>query len=204
MVYGTCLENKRGETYREFESHRFRRYARAQKYIQRAIGALYWCYHNHMPRTALFEWDGKEYASEERGADWYWALGIVTVAAALVAILFSNVLLALVILAGASTVALQAAKHRRTHHFSILDNGIAIDDNLYLYEDMRDFAILEYLDESLPDALSIKTNHLLAPHLLIPIHDYDPVTIYEYITNHLPEGRHEETMLDRVTAALRF
>lgn len=157
-----------------------------------------------MARRPLFEWYGTEYAFEERGSDWYWALGIISAATILTAILFGNVLLALVILVGAATVGLQAAKIRREHHFAVYEDGIAIDDDLYLYDDMRDFAILEYLDETLPPALSIKTNHILSPHLLIPINDHDPVDVYEYISQHLPEGMHEETLIERITALLRF
>lgn len=157
-----------------------------------------------MAREALFSWEGQEYAFEEHGADWYWALGIITIAAVLVAILFSNILLALVIVAGAFAIGIQAARHRRTHRFAIYDNGVAVDDSLFLYKDMRDFAILEYLDPDLPPALSIKTNHILAPHLLIPIHDYNPDDIYFYISNHLPEGMHEETLLDRIASFLRL
>lgn len=156
-----------------------------------------------MPRP-LFEWYGEQYSFEERGSDWFWALGIVAAAAVLTSILFGNILLALVILAGAATLGLQAAKQARTHHFAVYENGIAIDDNLYLYNDMRDFAILEFIDPEQPPALSIKTNHILAPHLWIPINDHDPVDIYEYISNHLPEGMHEETLLDRLTALLRL
>lgn len=157
-----------------------------------------------MAREALFSWEGQEYAFEEHGADWYWALGIITIAAVLVAILFSNILLALVIVAGAFAIGIQAARHSRTHRFAIYDDGVAVDDSLFLYKDMRDFAILEYLDPALPPALSIKTNHILAPHLLIPIHDYDPDDIYFYISNHLPEGMHEETLLDRIASFLRI
>lgn len=157
-----------------------------------------------MPRDAIFSWEGHEYSFEERGADWYWALGIVTIAVVLTCILLSNILLALVVVAGAGAVALQASKHRRVHRFSIYEVGIAIDNELYKYEDMRDFAILEYLDPSYPPALSIKTNHIFSPHLLIPIHKYDPEDVYEYIANHLPEGEHEETPVDRLIAFLRF
>lgn len=157
-----------------------------------------------MPRDPLFSWTGQEYTFEEHGPDWYWALGIIAAAAALTAILFNNILLALVIIAGAATTGVQAAKHRKTHTFSVFENGIAIDDNLYQYADMRDFAILEYVDPSLPPALSIKTNHILAPHLLIPINEYDPEDVYAYVSNHLPEGRHEENLFDRAVAFLRL
>jgi len=157
-----------------------------------------------MAREPIFQWQGEEYASEEHGADWYWALGIVAAAAALVALLFGNVLLALVIVAGSIAVALQASRHRRTHVFSIFDEGVAIDDSFYAYASMRDFAILEFIDPELPPALSIKTNQILAPHLLIPIHDYEPEDVYDYVNVHIPEGDHRETLIDRITTLLRF
>jgi len=152
----------------------------------------------------LYEWYGRQYAFEERGADWFWALGIIAAAAALTAVLFGNILLALVIITGAGALMLQAGKRARDHHFAVYEEGIAIDDNLYLYEDMRDFSVLEFIDPELPPALSIKTNHLLAPHLWIPIHDHDPVEIYEYVNQHVPEGLHEESLLDRITSILRL
>lgn len=157
-----------------------------------------------MAREPIFQWEGTEYSFNDHGADWYWALGIIATAAALTALLFSNILLALVIAAAAVTVGLQAAKHKRTHTFTIGDTGLFIDDVFYSFEHMRDFAILEYLDPELPLALSIKTNHILSPHLLIPINDYDPEEVYEYIASHLPEGTHEETLIDRLASFLKF
>jgi len=157
-----------------------------------------------MPRTPLFEWYGKEYVFEEKGADWYWALGIVALAAVVACILFNNILLALVVIAAASTLGLAAAKRPRTHHFTVFDTGIGIDNSLYLYADMVDFSVLEYIDPTLPPALSIKTNRILAPHILIPIVDHDPVEIYEYVSQHIPEGAHENSLIDRITSLLKL
>ena len=39
-----------------------------------------------MPRKALFEWEGREYDHNPKSTDWYWALGIIAVAAAVAAI----------------------------------------------------------------------------------------------------------------------
>lgn len=152
----------------------------------------------------LFEWRGHQYSFEERGTDWFWALGIIAAAAAFTSVLFGNILLALVILTGAGAIAIQARQEPREHHFAVYEEGIAIDDNLYLYEDMRDFSVLEFLDPEQPPALSIKTNHIMAPHLWIPINDHDPVVIYEYVSQHLSEGLHEETIIDRITGLLRL
>ncbi len=162
------------------------------------------CYYYAMARTPLYEWYGMEYVFEEKGADWYWALGIIALAALVACILFNNLLLGLVVVAAAAALALTSAKHPRTHHFMIFDVGIGIDNSMYLYQDMVDFSVLEYLDETLPPALSIKTSRILAPHILIPIVDHDPVEIYEYISQHLPEGMHENSLFDRITSLLKL
>ena len=80
----------------------------------------------------------------------------------------------------------------------------AIDDRLYLFEDMLSYSVLEYADESLPPSLSIKTRHFLAPHLLIPIVGYDPVEIYAFFLEHVAEGRHDESVFDHLVELLRL
>ena len=157
-----------------------------------------------MPRPPLFEWHGKEYSSEEKGADWYWALGIVAAALIIVSVLFNNILLALVIAAGAIALALQSARKPRIHRFAITESGIIIDQSMYPYENMLHFSVLEYADETMPPSLSIKTKHILAPHLLIPIIGYDPVDIYDYVSLHLEEGKHDESVVDRVIELLQL
>lgn len=157
-----------------------------------------------MARGPLFEWNGHEYAFEEKGSDWYWALGIIAFAAIVAAFLFSNIILALVIAAAATTLALQAAKHPREHYFAITERGVVIDKNLYRYEDMMSFSVLEYVDETMPPSLSIKTRNLLSPHILIPIVDHDPVEIYEFFVQHIPEGAHDESFFDRLIEMVRF
>ena len=154
--------------------------------------------------TIVFEWQGKNYGPDERGSDWYWALGIVAVAAIIACILFSNIILALVIAAASVTLALQTMKRPRIHRFAVTDVGVVIDDNLYPYASMLHFSVLEYIDPALPPALSIKTKNLLAPHLLIPIVGPDPIDVYEYISNHLDEGNHHESVMDRLVDLLRL
>lgn len=157
-----------------------------------------------MARTPIFEWEGREYRFEEKGSDWYWSLGIVATAAAIACILFGNVLLAFVIVAAAGAIAISAAKGPSMHRFALWDDGISIDDHLYVFDDMLHFSVLEYVDETLPPSLSVKTKRFLAPHLLIPIIGHDPLEIYEYVSLHLPEGSHEHSVMDRVVELFRL
>lgn len=157
-----------------------------------------------MARTVFYEWEGSEYVFEQKGADWYWALGIIAVAGMVASILFGNVILALLIAAAAATLALSTAKHPRDHIFRITDEGIMIDDNVYEYDHILSFSILEYIDPSLPPALSIKTHRILAPHLVIPIVGPDPLELYDFLAEHLEEGKHDESVVDRIIELFRL
>ena len=157
-----------------------------------------------MAREPLWQWRGHEYPFEEKDSDWYWALGIIALAGIIASILFSNVIAALLIVAIAGTLALQAAKPRGEHYFAITDRGVQIDGNVHVYEDMLSFSVLEYADETLPPSLSIKTKNFLSSHLLIPIVDHDPVEIYDFFSSHIPEGNHHESFFDKLVDLLKL
>lgn len=157
-----------------------------------------------MQRSPVFAWEGREYQFEEKSADWYWALGIIATACGIAAILFGNFLLALVIAAAAGSISLAASRGPRMHRFSLLEEGLVVDEHYYPYSSMLHFSVLEYADETLPPSLSIKTKFLLVPHLLIPIVGHNPVEIYEYMSLHLPDGRHEESPVDRFIELFRL
>ncbi|HVX90085.1 MAG TPA: hypothetical protein VHC20_00275 [Candidatus Paceibacterota bacterium] len=151
-----------------------------------------------MPRPPIFEWEGTEYTFKEKTADWYWAVGIIAVAAAIASLLFGNVILAILIIVAAASVAIAAAKQPRAHRFAVTEQGLTIGDRLYPYDTMLHYSVLEYVDLDLPPALSIKTRSLFAPHLLIPLVDVDPDEVYEYLSLHLDEGNHHTSVVDRL------
>ncbi len=157
-----------------------------------------------MARAVFFEWDAEGYLFEEKSADWYWALGIIALAGAIASVLFGNVILALLILVAASVLALSSLKRPRVHRFRVTDDGVMVDDNLYAYDRILTFSVLEYLDPKRPPALSLRTTYPLAPHLLLPIEGHDPLDIYEFFAEHVEEGRHDESVVDRIIELLRL
>lgn len=157
-----------------------------------------------MARAVFFEWSAEGYLFEEKSADWYWALGIIAVAGAIASVLFGNIILAILILVAAGVLALSTLKRPQLHRFRITDEGVMIDENLYEYDSIVSFSVLEYIDPKLPPTLSLKTHKLLAPHLLIPIVGPDPLEIYEFFAEHVEEGRHDESLVDRVIELLRL
>lgn len=157
-----------------------------------------------MASPAAFEWEGIEYEHRERSADWYWALGIITVAGFVASILFADYLLAILILAAALALALHAAKKPPLHRFRLTDDGLLIGAELHPYERMRSFAILEYIEGDKPPVLSLKTEHWLAPHLLIPLNGVDADALYDYLLDRVDEGEHPPTLADLVAGWMGF
>jgi hypothetical protein len=157
-----------------------------------------------MPRTALFEWEGREYDHNPKSADWYWALGIIAVALAVAAVLFGNYLLAVLVAVAATALALHAAKTPPLHRFSLTEGGILIGDELHPFERMISFSVLEDVEGEYPPMISIKNESWLSPHLIIPLAGVDADAVYDYFLRHVDEAEHQHTFTDLVAAWLGF
>lgn len=157
-----------------------------------------------MARVALFEWEGREYDHSPKTADWYWALGILAVATAIASALFSNYLFAVLVIIAAVTIALHGARHPPIHRFSIVEQGLAIGDELHPFEKMISFSVLEDIEGELPPLLSIKNESWFSPHLMIPLEGVDADAVYLYFLHHVDEAKHEHSLSDLVAAWLGF
>ena len=118
---------------------------------------------------STISWQGYEYTYHEKSSDWFWALGIVALSSAVTAIIFKNILFALLILIGAFAVALFAAKAPHLIHFEINRRGVAIDNVLYPFNTLESF----WIDEDVHGHLSLilKSERVIMPYIIIPLHD---------------------------------
>jgi hypothetical protein len=162
------------------------------------------CYTFSMPRTALLEWEGKEYDHSPKSADWYWVLGIIAVAGTIALILFAEYLLALLVIVAAAVIMIHAAKEPPLHRFRLVEQGLIIGDELHPFERMISFSVLEDIEDELPPLLSIKNRSWLSPHLLIPLDGVDADIVYAYFLQHVDEKEHTHTVVDLVAMWLGF
>jgi hypothetical protein len=157
-----------------------------------------------MANNTIVAWEGREYEHSPKSADWYWSLGIVAVAATVAAILFGNVLLALLVVIAAIALGLHAAKVPPVHRFRLVDKGLCIGDVLHPYEQMISFSMLEDSEGEFPPLLSIKTENWHSPHLVIPLDGVDADIVYTHFLHHVDEEEHPHTFADLVAAWLGF
>ena len=151
----------------------------------------------HLPQPrAILRWSAYEHEHIERGGDWFWALGIATIAIALVSILFHNILFSIVIIVGAITLGMLATIRPELVQFEISERGIRIQGKLHRYDEIISFWVEEeHADHPL---LLVDTTKFMAPNLIIPIEHIDPRLVRAYLKEHVPEVHMKEPLSHKI------
>jgi hypothetical protein len=149
-------------------------------------------------------WQAHEYFHQEKTADWYWALGIIAITAATLAIIFSNILFALVIVLFAFAAGMQAHRPARLIDFELTPRGIVIDKTLYPYNTLDSFWITEEHVQKVAPKLLIKSKKLLMPFLHVPIEEVQVDDVRSYLLQYIHEEEHEESILEKILERFGF
>jgi hypothetical protein len=156
-----------------------------------------------MKKPSSLHWEAFEYEPRNRSNDWFWAVGIITVAIAVTAIIFNNVLFGLVVILGGFVLSLYAA--RPPHKFDVVidDLGIRVDKVFYPYRTLESFWVEEH--HHIPKIL-IKSQRLVMPFIGIPldVEEVSPEEINSFLSQHLPEIFHGETIFEKLIERLGF
>ncbi len=156
-----------------------------------------------MPEVSgeTLRWSAFEHEHIERGSDWFWALGVIAVSAALTALLFGNFLFALLIVVAATTIGLIARTPPDLHEFEISEKGVRIGPTMHPYDTIISF----WVDEELPKPLLlIDTVTFMSPNLVIPIGDHAPETIREHLRLHALETPMKEPLAHKILEFFGF
>ena len=128
-------------------------------------------------------WTAEEHQHLERGSDWYWALGIIAVSSAATAVLFNNILFALLIIIAAGMLGALASRPPALADFTLGERGLLVNDTLYPYEEMFAF----WVSDNENPTLLIDTPRWMTPDLVIPLSDADPEAVREFLRPRVPE-----------------
>lgn len=147
-------------------------------------------------------WEAPEHNHIEKSADWYWALGIVAIAAAVASILFQNTLLAMVILLGTSTVIVFSHRRPKVIPFGVSQRGVMVGRETHLYPNLESY----YLDETntVDPQLIVKSKHLFSPLIILPIPVEYIDDIEDLVSSRLPEEHLEEPLGHKLLEFLGF
>jgi len=135
-------------------------------------------------------WEALEHHHGGRSGDWYWALGVITIAAVGTTIVLGNFLFAIVLLLATTTMAILAARGPMMIAYTIGPRGIRIGEELFPYTTIESF----YLDEDHPKGpqLLLKSERFFMPLMIVPLPEEHVDTIDDMLGQRLPEEHMEE------------
>jgi len=154
-----------------------------------------------MATEALISWSAPEHFYTEKKPDWYWAVGVITLALAAVSFIFGAVITGIFVLVAAVALVLHASKPPRTLYYEINDRGIIAGDRLYPFLSLESFWVPH---DELPPKLIVKSRKLLMPLIVIYIDEIDPEEVREVMLNYIAETEHHEPVLKHLLERLGF
>ena len=94
--------------------------------------------------ATIFGLDALEYEHKDRGNDWFWAVGIISVSFAIVAIIFHNIIFGILILVSAFALCLFVNRPPHSVHIIISEDGVSHDKIHNPFDTLESF----WVDES--------------------------------------------------------
>lgn len=142
------------------------------------------------PSLRSITWEAPEHHHVEKGNDWFFALAIIVLSFVIMAILFNNVLFALLLGLAGGALGVSAAKRPSIIPFAVTLRGVRIAERLYPYSTLESF----HIDEEDPKGpqLLLKTHQRFSPLLVLPI----PVDHIDDIDHILKEKLEEEELVE--------
>ena len=128
-------------------------------------------------------WQAYEYFHTEKTSTWFWVVGIISVTAAIISILLSNIILAILILVAAITLSMHAHKRPPLTNVELNEKGIVYDKIFHPYKSLDSFWVEE---DHFPKIL-LKSKKTLMPLIVIPLMEVHPDMVREFLRNYLQE-----------------
>lgn len=148
------------------------------------------------------EWDAHEYEHKERSEDWFWAVGILTLAVSIAAIIFGNYIFAILILLSAFSLALFINRPPETIHVLADETGITKKNIKYPFDSLRSF----WIDVDHPHKkIILRSKKMLVPLIVVPLgEEVDPDRLRKTLEKCLPLEFHHLPLAEVLLEYLGF
>ncbi len=154
-----------------------------------------------MATEALISWNAPEHFYVEKNPDWYWAVGIITLALSAVCIILGNIITGIFVLVAAVALVIHASHPPKNIYHEINDRGILVHDKFYPFLSLESFWIPH---DELPPKIILKSRKLLMPYIILYIEELDPEEVRELMLRYIAETEHHEHFLHKVLEKLGF
>ena len=156
----------------------------------------------NMPDKQTLQWSAYEHDHIERGSDWFWALGIVTICVVITSILFHDTLFAVLIILAAGTIGMLANVPPELVEFEISERGVRVGKELHRFDEIISFWVEDEHDGA--PLLLVDTTKFMAPNLIIPIAGDDAPVIRDFLKEYAEEVPMKEPLAHKILEFFGF
>jgi len=151
--------------------------------------------------TQELYWETEEFDYTHKSNDWYWAVGITTLAIIVASIIFENVLFALFILIASVALVMQSAQKPSLLRITLQQRGVRINSTFYPFNSLEAFWV-EHQETG--EVLLIKSKKTLMPYLVLPLGDMSGDAVENFLGQYLTQEELHEPLAQKIMERLGF
>lgn len=156
------------------------------------------------PHKPVIEWQAPAFKYYPKDVSWYWLSFIIAILIIAFAVWQKNFLFAVFILFAEISVLVLARRQPELIKFKIDDQGIAIADMIYFFNDLEKFCLRPDNENKNFEELIIKRKTYLNPYLKIFVDTETSPAVRGIISQKLIEEEYEEPLFESIFKWLRF
>jgi hypothetical protein len=156
--------------------------------------------------NVMYEWTFNEYEKYARGRTWYIVAGIVGVLLLAYALISGVNSFALIIVLFGIVLYLHEIQEPMEMRFAVTDTGVILGNKFYKYSELVSFWIIYYPEEGRPKNLYFALNNAIKHRFHVPLLDYDPRPIRDFLRQFLMEDleQEEEPLSEKMARLLKI
>lgn len=152
-------------------------------------------------KNEIIQWKAYEYHHRDKSSDWFWAIGIIAFSASAAAVIFNNVIFAILIILSAFTLSLFAARKPLLINIELNDQGVIIGKYLHPYKTLDKFCISNKRHGT---EIILKSKKTIFPYINIQTNNDNLDEVREYLSQYLKEEEITEPLTQTVIEYLGF
>lgn len=149
-------------------------------------------------------WSVFEYEEKNRSIDWYWTVGLISLAIIIASIYFKNYFFAVLIFISVITLLYLTIRKPEELSITLNKDGIRVRNELFMYRTLKGFWIEEPSSNGHPRHLLILTDRVYSPMVAIPIGDIAPEILRMKLKPFVEEKEMQENPSHRFIEMLGF
>lgn len=156
-----------------------------------------------MTPEALVSWNAPLHLHTEKKSDWYWAVGIITLAIAVVSFMFGDIITGIFVIVAAVALVIHASHPPLVVRHEINDRGVMTDATLYPFVTLDSFWIPH---DEVPPRILIRSRKMFMPLMVIYIDETEahPEDVRAILLKYIAETEHHEPFMKRLLEWLGF